>query len=117
MKLVKTTEAVEHPSSVGVLPAGREESATVDQDVVRAWELKSQTQWVRNDRGLINGFRWFLLDRYGLGHPPAGVEKKPVPYESTPSVPTLRLVALEDGVTAGIGSFEDSAQLGAVEHS
>lgn len=122
MKLVNTTESVEHQSSVGVLSDARRDSSTDDQDVVRAWELKAQMQWVRNDHGLLNGFRWFLSDRYGLGRPPAGVAKRPVPYESTAltgdrAVPTLRLVTLTDGATSGIGTFEDSAQLGAVEHS
>jgi hypothetical protein len=117
MKLVQTTESVEHPSSAAV-------SSTVDQDVARAWELKAQLQWGRNDRGPLNGFRWFIRDRYGLGRPPAGVEKKLAPYESTAltgdgarTIPTLDLVTLNGGGASRIGLFDDSEQLGAIEHS
>lgn len=129
MELAKTTEAVEQPWNDGVSPVARwgqtiGDSSTVDQDIERAWELKAELRWVRNDHGPLNGFRWLLWDWYGLGHPPSGVEKRPTSEQPTamtgdaaPSAPDLRLVTFEGGSSHEIGSPDEPARLGVIDPS
>jgi hypothetical protein len=117
MELAKRTEAVGQPRHPGVSPVVRSkgtigESSTVDHDVARAWDLKTGLQWVRSDGGPVNGFRWFLCDRFGLGRPPSRVEQRPIPDtlmdDDTSIAPTLRLVTPEWGASGGVGSLDES---------
>jgi len=87
MELTKTVETTGHqssdggsisPSRQGSLGAGADGSweDASQQIVAQAWALKSTMHWVRDDRSVINAFRWSLSDRYGLGHPPSKVQTK-----------------------------------------
>jgi hypothetical protein len=117
MELAKRPVSVEQPRPLRDSPVVRLEdticeSSTVDRDVARAWELKADLQWVRNDSGPINGFRWFLWGKFGLGRPPSGVEQRPtrggptvLRHEAAPIAPTLHLVTSECGTSRDIRSI------------
>jgi len=134
MELAKSTEAFETQWDDGISPIARWDQAAVDSPAVdevltRAWEAKAGLQWVRNDNGPLNGFRWFVWDRCGLGRPPSRVEKRAsaeesasatsdvAPSDVAPSSPVLRVVTPEVHGTGAIGSSVEPARLGAVKHS
>jgi hypothetical protein len=72
------------------------DASIVDQDLEQSWERKAQLQWVRNDAGVLNGCRWFLWDKLGLGRPPSTLAKRSTLHSSidssAQSSSTLRLV-------------------------
>jgi hypothetical protein len=87
MELAKSKEATERPSddrsslgpSRGVRTANRRDDSIVelhDEAVERAWLLKTEMRWVRDDRNPLNAFRWFVWDRLGIGDPPSRATKK-----------------------------------------
>jgi hypothetical protein len=114
MELAKPTESLDRTWNLEISPVDRRDDSTVDSstindDVARAWELKAGLQWARNDRGPVNGFRWLLWDRFGMGRPPSGVEQRPTPRQpeslspgTAAGTPTLHLVTSENGPTSGI---------------
>jgi hypothetical protein len=127
MEPMKSTEAVEGTWNDAISPAERRRQVTVgsrviDQDIARAWQLKAGLQWVRNDDGPLNRFRWHLWDRYGKGRPPSRVEKRLGSDRSGglssdgPDAPILRFESLESGSSRGIGSTGDPTPSGAVDH-
>lgn len=128
MELAKSTNTVEEPWNENVASVARagdalDASSAVDQDVARAWDVKASLRWVRNDHGPVNGFRWLLWDRYGLGRPPSAVEHRPIDdpaaviHDPASPVPTLRLVAFEGGGRPETRSIDDAARMGVVDHS
>jgi hypothetical protein len=100
MELAKRTESVEEPLHFRTSPVAPAEnigdSVLDDHDVVLAWQLKAQLCWVRNDQGPVNGFRWILWDRFGLGNPPSRVDQRSTrcqpEAEGDRTTSTLRLV-------------------------
>ncbi len=87
MELVKSKETTKLPSDSGrpldSHPGGprspRIEDSMVgphDESVEHAWLLKSEMQWVREDRNPVNALRWLVWDRLSVGHPPSRVTKR-----------------------------------------
>ena len=81
MELATSRETVDQPWHDGIIPVERSDKvdacSKVDQELVRAWEIKAAMHWVRNDRGPVGGLRWHLWDKYGLGRPPSVVTQRP----------------------------------------
>ncbi len=126
MELAKSTEAFETQWDDGIArwDQAAVDSPAVDGVLTRAWEAKAGLQWVRNDNGPLNGFRWFVWDRCGLGRPPSRVEKRANADESrgvrsvvTSGSPILRFVTPEGPISGGAGSCDGPARLGVVDHS
>lgn len=130
MELAKSRETVEQPWHDGLVPSTDRTkrstaSSEVDQDLVRAWEIKAAMHWVRNDHGLVNGLLWHLWDKYGLGRPPSLVKQRPAADNPTVAMhdaasspsPVLRLLTLEGGSPREIGSPDSRARLGVINHS
>ncbi len=129
MELAKSTDTVEQPWHDGFAPVARSDhaidaSSTVDRDLARAWEVKAALRWVKNDRGPVNGLRWLLWDKHGLGRPPSAVEPRPtaddptvVMHDSASPAPVLRLVTFEGGSPREIGSLDERAPLGVIDRS
>ena len=109
MELTKSKEATERPSDHDSSPSpswGRQSSNRMDDSIIdlhdeiieRAWLLKTQMRWVRNDRNPLNAFRWFAWDRWGIGDPPSRVERATagevtrVTDASVSILPNLRLL-------------------------
>jgi hypothetical protein len=120
MELAKRTEPVDPPQPLRASPVARwetkDDSLLGDQDVARAWELKAQLCWSRNDHGPLNRFRWFIWGRYGAGRPPSRVEQKSMRrgHTDTSSIaPFLHLVTPEGGAAGGIQSLDRDARVGA----
>jgi hypothetical protein len=116
MELAKRTEAIElqDPGGSPLVPPEDtiDEVSTFDPDIARAWELKTELQWVKSDGGRVNGFRWFLYDRFGLGRPPTRVEQRPRHEHSEDdaisTAPTLRLVTPECSGSGNVGRLDGS---------
>jgi hypothetical protein len=130
MELAKSTDTVEQPWHDGVAPVapsddGGNDSSKVDQDLARAWDIKAALRWVRNDHGPLNGLRWLLSDKFGLGRPPSAVERRTAAddptvamHDAAPPALVLGSVTFEGGSSPrAIGSPEARAQLGPVDHS
>lgn len=129
MELAKSTETPEQPphggiSSVAAREHPRAEGSNVDEDLARAWEVKSRLQWVRKDHGPVNRFRWLLWEKHRLGRPPSGVEYKPVvdqpgdlTTEKRATAQILRLVTFEGGSSRRVGSGGEPAPLDVIDHS
>jgi hypothetical protein len=129
MELAKSTEAFEQRWNDGISPATNWDQAgvgsqTVDQDLARSWELKAGLQWVRDDASTLDRFRWLLWDRYSLGRPPSRVEKRAssdrsqgVTNDGALGLPTLRVVTPEGRSSRPIGSTNEPARLGVINHS
>lgn len=83
MVLLEAEETSERPSDEGTSlgPSGGGpssnpiEASLADLVVERAWLLKAEMRWVREDRNPLNAFRWFVWDRVGVGHPPSRAER------------------------------------------
>jgi hypothetical protein len=129
MELAKSTEAFDSWWDSETSPEARWDRAAfgsraVDEDLIRAWEVKAGLQWVRNDDTPLKRLRWFVWDRYGVGRPPSRVEEKAsveelagTPDEVVASSPVLRVVTHESQGAQGIGSSDEPLQLGVVNHS
>ena len=81
MELAKSTEAFDSWWDSEVSPVDRWDRAAfgsraVDEDLIRAWDVKAGLHWVRNDDGPLNRLRWSVWDRFGVGRPPSRVEEK-----------------------------------------
>ena len=87
MELATSKETTERPSddgnSLGPRWVGSSCNRIDDSKVERhdeiiehAWLLKTEMQWVRNDRNPLSAFRWFAWDRLGIGDPPSKVQMK-----------------------------------------
>ena len=81
MELAKSTEAFDSWWDSEVAPVDRWDRAAfgsraVDEDLVRAWDVKAGLQWVRNDDGPLDRIRWSVWDRYGVGRPPVAGARK-----------------------------------------
>jgi hypothetical protein len=130
MELAKSRETVEQPWHDGVVRVDRSDeaidaSSKFDQDLVRAWEIKAAMHWVRNDHGPVDGLRWRLWDKYGLGRPPSVVKHRPaadnptVAMHGAASSPShvLRLVTLVGGSPRESGLPAGRARVGVVNYS
>jgi hypothetical protein len=109
MELTKSREATERPSDDDSSPSpswGRQSSNRMDDSMLelhdeiveRAWLLKTEMRWVRDDRNPLNAFRWFVWERFGTGDPPSRAERAiadevtTVTAASVPILPNLRLL-------------------------
>ena len=100
MELTKSKEITDRPSDDGgslgpgrVGPSSNEiANSVLDPIIVQAWLLKSTMRWVRDDRGPLNSFRWFVWDWFGIGDPPSTVERtaaREITTVTADSVPLL----------------------------
>ncbi len=90
MELATSKETAELPSH-----DGSSLGPDYERIIEHAWLLKTAMRWVRNDRGPLNAFRWFVWDRYSIGDPPSRLERAnadaltTVTADSEPILPNL----------------------------
>lgn len=129
MALTKLTETTERPfddrGSLGSRWVGPDSTGCDGSMFDVHWEISIE-HWVADDESRLNRLRWFVWNLLGVGNPPSRVERATAAEVTTvttadsvltlPKAPNRRLVKIVRRHPVGIGSPEDFASLGVVDH-
>ncbi len=130
MERAQSKPSFERQSDDAILSLGHSGSGPIsirtDDPVLELHYEITIEHWVRDDRRQLNRFRWFVWDRLGIGDPPSRAETATADEvtmvtgtESVPIVQNLpyrRLVKVVRRNALGIGSPEEPASFGLIDH-